>query len=220
MLLRDLRLRKELRLLNLRNHHLPELRGKKPKKRVSEMSGKLRITRDLPPFLEESKMNVEGTDPIDFFMHLFTQEMIDDIVYNTNLYAFQKGKDKLALTSEELKTFLGINMVMSYVRYPRSRMYWSSETGLRLDLISDAMPVNRFEQIFSYMHFVDNYSLDPENADRFAKVRPVLDALKKTFRSALDPDEFQSVDEMMIPYKGRLTINIYNMSPKNPSPGE
>ncbi|KAG9262590.1 piggyBac transposable element-derived protein 3-like, partial [Astyanax mexicanus] len=171
---------------------------------------------DLPPFLGESKMNVEGADPIDFFMHLFTQDMINDIVHNTNLYAVQKGKDKLALTSEEFKTFLGINMVMSYVRYPRSRMYWSSETGLRLELIADAMPVNRFEQILRYMHFVDNYSLDPKNADRFVKIRPVLDALKETFQSALDPEEFQSVDEMMIPYKGRLSIKQY--VPKKPKP--
>ncbi len=40
---KEMRLRKEKRLLNLRDHHLPELRGKKQKKRVSEMSGKLRI---------------------------------------------------------------------------------------------------------------------------------------------------------------------------------
>ncbi|XP_037397374.1 piggyBac transposable element-derived protein 2-like [Pygocentrus nattereri] len=171
---------------------------------------------DLPPFLGESKMNVEGADPIGFFMHLFTQDMINDIVHNTNLYSVQKGKEKLALTSEEFKTFLGINMVMSYVRYPRSRMYWSSETGLRLELIADAMPVNRFEQILSYMHFVDNYSLGPKNADRFVKIRPVLDALKETFQSALDPEEFQSVDEMMIPYKGRLSIKQY--VPKKPKP--
>uniref|UniRef100_A0A3B1KIQ1 PiggyBac transposable element-derived protein domain-containing protein n=1 Tax=Astyanax mexicanus TaxID=7994 RepID=A0A3B1KIQ1_ASTMX len=171
---------------------------------------------DLPPFLGRARMNVEGADPIDFFMHLFTQDMINDIVHNTNLYAVQKGKDKLALTSEEFKTFLGINMVMSYVRYPRSRMYWSSETGLRLELIADAMPVNRFEQILRYMHFVDNYSLDPKNADRFVKIRPVLDALKETFQSALDPEEFQSVDEMMIPYKGRLSIKQY--VPKKPKP--
>ena len=87
-------------------------------------------------------MNVEGPDPIDFFMHLFTQDMIDDIVCNTNLYTVQKGKDKLALTSEEFKTFLGINLLMSNVRYPRFRLYWSSETGLCLELIADAMPVN------------------------------------------------------------------------------
>uniref|UniRef100_A0A3B4D6W9 PiggyBac transposable element-derived protein domain-containing protein n=1 Tax=Pygocentrus nattereri TaxID=42514 RepID=A0A3B4D6W9_PYGNA len=153
----------------------------------------------LPPFVGESKMNVEVADPIDFFMHLFTQDMIK--THNTNLYAVQKGKEKLALTSEDFKTFHGINMVMSYVRYPRSRMYWSSEIGLHLELIADAMPVNRFEQILSYMHFVDNYSMDPKNADRFVKIRPVLDALTETFQSALDPEEFQSVDEMMITYK-------------------
>ncbi|KAM4588720.1 piggyBac transposable element-derived protein 3-like [Odontesthes bonariensis] len=197
----------------------PRAQGKKAKEKSVRNVWKAKDNQfegDLPPFLGESKMIVEGADPIDFFMHLFTQDMIDDIVYNTNLYAVQKGKDKLALTSEEFKTFLGINMVMSYVRYPRSRMYWSSETGLRLELIVNAMPVNRFEQILSYMHFVDNYSLDPANADRFVKIRPVLDALKETFRSALDPEEFQSVDEMMIPYKGRLSIKQY--VPKKPKP--
>ena len=66
------------------------------------------------------------------------------------------------------------------------------------------------------MHFVNNYSLDPKNADRFVKVRPCLDALKKTFRSALNPKEFQSVDEMMIPYKGRLSIK--QCFPKKPKP--
>ncbi|KAG7236450.1 hypothetical protein INR49_000928 [Caranx melampygus] len=197
----------------------PRAQGKKAKEKSVRNVWKAKDNQfegDLPLFLGESKMNVEGADPIDFFMHLFTQDIIDDIVYNTNLYAVQKGKDKLALTSEEFKTFLGINMVMSYVRYPRSRMYWSSETGLHLELIADAMPVNRCEQILSYMHFVDNYSLDPENADRFVKIRPVLDALKETFRSALDPEEFQSVDEMMIPYKGRLSIKQY--VPKKPKP--
>ncbi|KAL7870423.1 hypothetical protein SRHO_G00079200 [Serrasalmus rhombeus] len=66
------------------------------------------------------------------------------------------------------------------------------------------------------MHFVDNYSLDPKNADRFVKIRPVLDALKETFQSALDAEEFQSVDEMMIPYKGHLSIKQY--VPKKPKP--
>ena len=65
-------------------------------------------------------MNVEEADPIDFFIRFFTQDMIDDIVYNTNLYAVQKGKDKLSLTSVKFKSFLGINLVMSYVRFHRS----------------------------------------------------------------------------------------------------
>ncbi|CAM4362736.1 unnamed protein product [Leuciscus chuanchicus] len=107
-------------------------------------------------------------------------------------------------------------MVMSYLRYPRSRMYWSSEEGLRLDLIANAMAVNRFEEILRYIHFVDNYSQEAENADKLFKIRPVLDALKTTFNSAVDPEEFQSIDEQIIPFKGRLSLKQY--IPKKPKP--
>lgn len=74
-------------------------------------------------------MNIEGTEPIDFFMHLFPEELIDGIGLKSNLYALQKGKENLAITNGEMKQFLGINLVMSYLRYSRSRMYWSSETS-------------------------------------------------------------------------------------------
>ena len=110
----------------------------------------------MPTFLGEWKVNVEGKETINFFMHLFPEELIDDIVQNTNMYALQKGQENLALTNAGLKTFLGINMVMSYLKYPRSRMYGSSEEGLHLDWIANAMPVNRFEEILRYIHFVDN----------------------------------------------------------------
>ena len=93
-------------------------------------------------------------------------------------------------------------------------MYWSSEAGLCLDLIADAMPVNRFQQILSYIHFVDNFSHDPENAYKFIKVRPVLDALKETFHSAVDPEEFHLIDKQMIPCTGRLSVKQY--VPKKP----
>lgn len=42
---------------------------------------------DLAPFLGEWKVNIEGTEPIDFFMHLFPEELIDGIVLKSNLYA-------------------------------------------------------------------------------------------------------------------------------------
>ena len=154
-------------------------------------------------------MNVEGIEPIDFFIYLFPEDLINEIVHNTNLYALQNGKENLALTKEEMKKFLGVNMVMSYLRYPRSRMCWSSEEGLRLDLIANAMPVNRVEQILRYIHFVDNYSKEPSNADKLFKLRPVLDTLEKTFHSAVDPEEFQSIDEQIIPFKGHLSLRQY-----------
>lgn len=55
---------------------------------------------------------MKGKEPIDLFMHLFPADLIDEL-HNTNLYAFQKGKENMAVTIEEIKTFLGINMVIS-----------------------------------------------------------------------------------------------------------
>ncbi|KAF3838885.1 hypothetical protein F7725_010653, partial [Dissostichus mawsoni] len=57
----------------------------------------------------------------------------------------------------------------------------------------------------------------PGNADKLFRIRPVLEALKETVRTAVDPEEFQSIDEQMIPFKGRLSIKQY--IPKNPNPG-
>lgn len=45
-----------------------------------------------------------------------------------NLYTFQNGKEKRIQKTGELKIFLGFSM--SHVRYPRSRMYWSSQADL------------------------------------------------------------------------------------------
>ena len=46
-------------------------------------------------------------------------------------------------------------MVMGFIRYAMAQMNWSSEGGLRLGIIADAISVNRYEQIQSYLHFVD-----------------------------------------------------------------
>lgn len=194
---------------------VPPTRAKAQKKHLWRAKDN-QFGADLPPFLGEWKLNVNGSEPIDFFSYLFPEELVNEIVQNTNLYALQEGKENLAVTKEEMMTFLGINMAMSYIKYPRIRMYWSSEAGLRFDLIANAMPVNRFEQILRYIHFVDNYSKKPGDADKLFKLRPVLESLKKSFHSAVDPEEFQSIDEQIIPFKGKLSMKQY--IPKKPKP--
>ena len=101
------------------------------------------------PFLGKHKVNITKTDsPLDIFRYFFDDELIDDIVYNTNLYATQKDVNRpLNLTKGEIFIFLGINITMTYIRYPRLRMYWSSDPSVRCNMIADAMGVNRFESI-------------------------------------------------------------------------
>lgn len=63
---------------------------------------------------------------------------------------------------------------------------------------------------------MDNYTYQPANTDRLFKVRPVLSTRQKTFLAAADPEEFQSIDEQIIPFKGLLSIKQY--IPKKPKP--
>lgn len=109
-------------------------------------------------------------------------------------------------------------MVMSYFRYPRLRIHWSSEEGLNLNLIANTMPVNRYEEISRYIHFVDNNTQEPGNADKLFKITPVWVTLEKTFHSAVNPEEFQAIDEQIIPFKGHLLLKQYIL--QNPNLGE
>ncbi|KAI3377522.1 hypothetical protein L3Q82_008435, partial [Scortum barcoo] len=58
---------------------------------------------------------------------------------------------------------------------------------------------------------------EARNAVKLFKIRPVLDALEKTFDSAVNPEEFQWIDEQVIPFKGRLSLKQY--IPKKPNAG-
>lgn len=168
----------------------------------------------VPEFLGTHKVNFQGEVPLDYFLNLFPNDLLEKITYQTNLYALQKGKENLALTIPELKIFLGVALVMSYIKYPRIRQYWSSEAGLRMDLIADSISVNRFEEIRQYLHFIDTNLIPDNNTDKAIRIRPILDKLHETFHAAVDSEECHSVDEMMIPFKGRSSLKQY--LPKKP----
>lgn len=51
------------------------------------------------------------------------------------------------------------------------------------------MPGNRYEQILSHLHFVNNYTYQPGNSDKLFKIRPALNSLQNIFNAAADPDE-------------------------------
>lgn len=100
---------------------------------------------------------------------------------------------------------------MTYIKYPNTRMYWSSEPGLRMDQIANVMSVNRFSEIKRYLHFINNLSA-PNLNDRYWKIRPVLEILHKTFHDCASPTENISIDEMMIPFKGKSNLKQYIQS--------
>lgn len=176
----------------------------------------------LPDFCAEAGpsddiLSLEEKTPISLFLALFTSVLMQEIVFQTNLYSTQEGKQFTPLTLEELYRFLAINLLMGIKRMPSYRDYWSSFEDLHDNYISKQMSVKRFSWILSHLHLNDN-SMKPKygekNYDKLFKVRPFLSTLGETFLSAIKPGQNQAIDESMIKFKGRSSIKQY--MPKKP----
>lgn len=95
---------------------------------------------------------------------------------------------------------IGVIITSGCIPYPRRRMYWSTQEILRNSAIASVIGKNRFEQIFSKLHFVDNNTID--SADKFAKVKPLIETLNENFLSYGPITNAVSVDEAIVPYYG------------------
>ncbi|KAJ8891042.1 hypothetical protein PR048_010551 [Dryococelus australis] len=82
----------------------------------------------------------------------------------------------------------------------------SPQHGMRLPLGADNMSYSRFSTIRKYIHFVDNFQKHPDfNA-----------TARHAFGDAIELDEFLSVDEMMIPFKGTSSLKQYLRNKPHP----
>ncbi|KAH9367078.1 hypothetical protein HPB48_021743 [Haemaphysalis longicornis] len=73
------------------------------------------------------------------------------------------------------------------------------------------MSRNCFEAIHQCLHMNDNRQAKPRGTDGYDplfKVCPILDLLKQNMRKAA-PEQRQSIDEHIIPFKGRSTLKQY-----------
>lgn len=78
------------------------------------------------------------------------------------------------------------------------------------------MSWNRFNQIKRYLHYCDETTAITDrtvaNYDRLYKVRFLLNAMKAKCMALYSPSEDISVDECMIPYRGRWSGKMYDSS--------
>ena len=154
-------------------------------------------------------------DPLGLFSLFFDDELVGLIVNETNKYANQQlhGTDRSWSTNaDEIHAYMGFMILMGINRLPEIRDYWSANEKLRYAPIADKISRDRFEEITRYLHFVDNDSLPSrgeEGYSRLQKVKPVVSALKQKFQAIYYPNCQVSIDEAMIPLKGRSSMKQY-----------
>ena len=166
----------------------------------------------IPPFKKDPENFCAGLEtPYEYFKFIFTDELINEICLQTNLYSSRKNPNQpLNLDTQEFEQWLGICMRMSITKISNTRLHWSAHSFN--EKIKSLMSRKRWESIKSNLHLVDNDNLNKD--DKLGKVRLLIDHLQKAFRE-IPKEENLSIDEQMVPFKGASSLKQY--IPKKPT---
>ncbi|KAL4101103.1 hypothetical protein QTP88_021123 [Uroleucon formosanum] len=138
--------------------------------------------------------------PISYFMKYFTEEAFVEMAIFTNIYAEQKSTNQwVQITSAKMKVFVGIHLMMGVLNLPRVRI----------------MTRNRFFELRTHFHVINNEEISQTNTDKFIKVRPLYNYMKNRFYQ-LPIEQNLSIDEQMVPFKGKLASKPYMRGKPHP----
>ena len=120
-----------------------------------------------------------------------------------------KDGKTLNTSADEIEQFIGMLLLIGVYPCTSYRLYWANCS--RFGLIADAMPRNRFELLLRYIHFNDNSQMKPRDDpeyDPIFKVSPLLNRIRAAM-SVVEQEEMHSIDEQIIPFKGRSRYKQY-----------
>ncbi|XP_053285618.1 piggyBac transposable element-derived protein 3-like [Pleuronectes platessa] len=174
----------------------------------------------ISPNTDFSGLDITADDislhtPLEYFQKFVSEHMIEALTQNTNEYSFQVHGTSVNTTAKEIEKMLGMYLKMGLVQMAGTRMYWETET--RYSPVADVMPRNRFQSLLTSLHFVNNMTVsETEKKDKLWKLRLWLDSFREKCLQVV-PEEHNSVDEMMIPFKGKFSsIKQYMRGKPNP----
>lgn len=162
--------------------------------------------------------NCSGKSPVHYYLQYLDDEIIDNIVLETNKYAHQRIVQGIldenifphsVLASwydtdrHEIMTAVAIIIWMGLDDKPRIRDYWSQNLLYKNDFCKKTnLSRNRFQSLLSMIHFSDNETCPPGN--RLHKIDWLVSALNKKFQDTCLVGNKMCIDESMVPFQGRL----------------
>lgn len=164
---------------------------------------------------------MNGYHPIEFFYLFFGDDIIKDIVLETNKYGHKEAakftnssgskssafsrKIHWSNTSEhEIKVFFGIVLWMGLVKLPSLAAYWSRSQTFSTN-IPKFMSRNRFQVLLNNIHFTD----ESKYTGKLVKIQGLVDNLVQKFNLCYVPEKKIVIDESVVPFTGRLSFKQY-----------
>ena len=113
-------------------------------------------------------------------------------VESTN-YICLKGNHMFIMTVEKLKVFLTILLVSECAGLLKQEMYWEGREDCHNLIVLAMMTKAEFLECKRFLHLADNNAIN--SSDKFAKVRPLFNAINKQCILNYQPTQHVSFDE-------------------------
>ena len=145
--------------------------------------------------------------PLQYFSLFITTALLDIFVEQTNIYSFQTINKSINTNREEMMSLIGMSIKMGMLQLLSYKSHWSRE--LRCQKIAVVMSLNCYQELLTYLHFVNNDSINTQ--DKLAKSSPLISMVQDEFVK-MKPEEYNSVDKQIIPSKAKyLSINTIRL---------
>lgn len=158
-------------------------------------------------------------DPYELFKLFVTDELVDMIVNQTNLYAeqfmsnrqltqFSRFQAWKPTDQNEIFLLLGIYILLGLIWKPKIDSYFTSKPIFSTPGFPYLLSHKRLKLLNRFLHFTNNLYPPSENK-KFHKIKPVFDYINRKFSEVYTPVREVSVDESLLLWKGRLSFQQY-----------
>lgn len=162
----------------------------------------------------ECESITELVNPINTFYRYVPEHLINRIAMATSQRILASTGKAVMFTGLEMRKFIAINIIMSYLKFPRIKMYWAAKT--RVSQIADVMSRNFFFLIRNHLTCCDYSNVTAEEKkNKFWKIAPIIDCVR--IACLENPrSECVAIDEQIIPFWGHTSARQYIRGKPNP----
>jgi hypothetical protein len=194
-----------------------------PIQQVYEKDGEKNIYYGFPAFNGISGPilpNNIGDTPFDYFTQFFDNDVMDMLVTNTNSFGSRTlPNDWIDTDINELYLFFAVIMYMGLIKLNQRRDYWADPL-INQSFVNERMTYSRFTELIKCIHVKDLVLDDRElekmnNKDPFWSIKPLERKIAEKCRNLFNPEQFISIDEQCLPFKGRHKAKQYNKNKPN-----
>ena len=161
---------------------------------------------------------------LDAFKLFFTNEILDQIVLHTNLYAKRYYDKKIRPQQDsnnirfdsycwkpvdriELESFIGLLIQSGVHRSNHELLNDLWDISRSCPLYRATMSLQRFKHLLQFIRFDDTQTRD--KSDRLGPIRYIFDIFTKQLSKYYVPGENLTVDEQLVPFRGRCCFVQY-----------